>query len=100
MRELVEWISNRGGIVDERDVLTGRRNIKTMEYAGLALQNLVDAELGDWLPSPPGKPGRPKRSFHLHQPVSDCRTSINPSRNGNCADADTADKQETTRLQI
>ena len=102
LRELAEWVRNRGETVTARDVLTGRRNIKTADHAELALQNLVDAGYGDWIESDPGTPGRPTRRFQLVSTVSVCKTPANPSENGNCADADTADdpKPKTKRLAI
>ena len=69
MRELTEWIRNRGGIVTAREVQQGRRSIKTAEHAELALQNLIDVGYGDWIPSEPGKPGQPTRRFQLRDPV-------------------------------
>ncbi len=64
-RRLVEWIERRGQPVTPRDVQQGCRWLKGPGEAERALQSLVEAGAGTWLPSPKGQPGQPTRRFQL-----------------------------------
>ncbi len=83
-RELAEWIKNRGGAVTARDVVTGKRSVKTTEQATERLNLLEAAGYGVWRDIPTtGKGGRPSRKFVL------CRQR-NPHQSNesdSCADA-------------
>ena len=64
-RRLVEWIERRGQPVTPRDVQQGCRWLKGSGEAEKALQSLVKAGAGTWLPSPKGQPGQPTWRFQL-----------------------------------
>jgi len=67
LRQLAEWILQRGGKVRERDVVAGRRTVQTTGQAELLLQSLVSAGYGDWQSVPTNEcGGRPTREFVLH----------------------------------
>jgi hypothetical protein len=67
VRELLEWVARRGGQVSAKEMIDTRRNLyPTAEEAEVALQALVAAGLGEWVPVDPGpKGGRPTRVFRL-----------------------------------
>jgi len=47
-RELCEWIAQKGGRVRSRELVSGRRDVKTATDADGQLQELVNAGLGRW----------------------------------------------------
>ena len=64
-RQLVEWITRKGGTVTAREVQQGCRWLKAPGAAETALEALVKAAQGTWLTSPAGQPGQPTRRFKL-----------------------------------
>ena len=64
-RRLVEWIERRGRPVTSHEVQQGCRWLKGSGEAEKALQSLVNAGMGTWLPSPKGQSGQPTRRFKL-----------------------------------
>ena len=65
-RRLVEWIESKGHPVTVREVQQGCRWLKGPGEAERALQSLVEAGAGSWLPSPKGQPGHPTRRIKLN----------------------------------
>lgn len=65
--ELAEWIDRKhAGEVYPRDLISGRRSIKTATDAEEALGSLVKAGFGSWVPKPAGpRGGPPTRLFRL-----------------------------------
>jgi hypothetical protein len=64
--ELVDWIAARGGHVSIRELQQGRREFDKAEEAERALNRLVAAGRGHWVPVPPGpQGGQPTQRFHL-----------------------------------
>lgn len=69
-RELVEWICSQGGTVSVRDVQRGlTRYRKCQETAEVALNQLVERNLGLWQAKPTDgiRGGRPTRFFRLNR---------------------------------
>jgi hypothetical protein len=66
-RELLEWISTHGGEISVRDVLVALRSrYGTAESVRAALDELVAAQAGEWVPAAAGpKGGRPSERFRL-----------------------------------
>jgi hypothetical protein len=63
-RELAEWIgARRGGVVTPRELVQGRRELKTVEAAEAALAALAGAGYGDWRLTPTAT--KPRREFVL-----------------------------------
>ncbi|MEQ8850137.1 DUF3987 domain-containing protein [Botrimarina sp.] len=93
--KLVAWIEAKGGVVTARDVQRGRRNLKTIEDVEKALDKLVAAERGEWLPFEIGeKGGQPSRKFKL----TGASTPTQPAEHrglGGSVDVDTLAKRET-----
>ncbi len=67
-RELCDWIAGKGGAVAPRDLERSFRRYRGNEAAGRALQDLVDAGLGEWVKEPHdgerGRPADPRSKFH------------------------------------
>ena len=64
LTQLVEWIKARGGRVRARDVVAGRRDIKTADAADELLTTLANAGYGRW-ENAGGQRGREAREFVL-----------------------------------
>lgn len=65
-RELLAWISQRGGLVSIRDLQRGQRRFKTSDDARAAIDALVEAGHGEWVEIKPSKTGgRPSRCFKI-----------------------------------
>jgi hypothetical protein len=62
---LVRWIERYGGETTARDAQTNCRWLKRPGAAEAALDELVKAGAGIWIPTPPGTPGKPTRRFLL-----------------------------------
>jgi hypothetical protein len=86
-RELVEWITRKGGSVTARDVQQGRREFKKAPEAEEALDELVKARHGQWEPTPPGRRGQPTRRFVLSTVYGN---TLNQPENSNTVDVDTS----------
>ena len=66
LRSLADWIRLRGGIVRPSDLVSNRRDTKTVVQAELNLRRLISAGLGKWNDVPTGPHGgRPTREFVL-----------------------------------
>jgi hypothetical protein len=67
-RELVEWIESLGGKATTRDLRNSwRGRYPTVDDAETALNDLVEAGLGEWQHCTAGQQGgRPSRVFHLY----------------------------------
>ena len=101
-RELADWIRAKGGSVTVRDVVAGKRSIRTAAEATERLTALESAGYGTWQDIPTtSKGGRPSRKFVLSG-VSVSETPPKPEENDSCADADTADVQKvkTKRVEL
>ena len=94
-REMVDWITRKGGSVSAREVQQGHRQYRTSAEAEAALDELARAGYGGWEDVPPGpKGGRPSRVFRL----STLSTSTQPARTRDSegfVDVDTVDAPET-----
>jgi len=76
-RELVDWISRRGGEVKVREIQQGHRKYRTAADVEEILRKLEKAGYGHWNDIPPGpKGGRPTRVFRL----STVSTSTQPNK--------------------
>ena len=82
-RELAEWIDRRGGSVTVRDLQRGPREFRgDAEAAESALQELIEAGLGQWAHIPAGPVGgRPTRVFQLSGGGDGDTTPLNPGEN-------------------
>lgn len=88
-RRLVDWIQQRGGSVTVREVQQNHRRYATAQEARAALELLVEAEIGKWVPAPPGaKGGRPSEKFELVYSANVYETSTPDSANGGFVDVD------------
>ncbi|MCA9074632.1 MAG: DUF3987 domain-containing protein [Planctomycetaceae bacterium] len=66
IRSLAEWVRLRGGTARPSDLVSNRRDTRTVEEAEVMLQSLVSSGLGQWRNVPPGPHGgRPTREFVL-----------------------------------
>lgn len=66
LRDLADWIRLRGGTVRASDLVSGRRQIKTVQQAETMLNRLVEFDWGAWRSVPSTKSGgRPTREFVL-----------------------------------
>ena len=68
---LVRWIERYGGETTARDAQTNCRWLKRPGAAEAALDELVKAGAGIWIPTPPGTPGKPTRRFLLTGTTAD-----------------------------
>jgi hypothetical protein len=68
---LVHWIERRGGATTARDAQTNCRWLKRPNAAEAALDELVKAGAGSWVPTPAGTPGKPTRRFVLTGATAD-----------------------------
>lgn len=68
---LVHWIERRGGTTTARDAQTNCRWLKRPGAAEAALDELVRAGAGSWVPTPAGSPGKPTRRFVLAGATAD-----------------------------
>jgi hypothetical protein len=68
---LVRWIERYGGETTARDAQTNCRWLKRPGAAEAALDELVKAGAGIWIPTPPGTPGKPTRRFLLTGATAD-----------------------------
>lgn len=68
---LVHWIERRGGTTTARDAQTNCRWLKRPGAAEAALDELVKAGAGSWVPTPAGTPGKPTRRFVLAGATAD-----------------------------
>ena len=94
-RRLVDWIQRRGGSVTVREVQQNHRRYATAEEARAALELLVEAEIGKWVPPPPGpKGGRPSERFEVVYSANAYETSTPDSANGGFVDVDAVDRGE------
>ena len=95
-RELVEWITCKGGSVTTRDVQQGHRQYQTALEAEAVLNELVKAGHGDWHEIQSGpKGGRPTCDFRL----STSSTPTQPSKTGGSegfVDVDSVDTPDNT----
>ncbi len=101
-RELADWIKAKGGSITARELVSGKRMIKTADQATERLNALESAGYGNWQNVPTtGKGGRPSRKFVLAG-VSVSTTPPKPEENSSCADADSADtrKMKTKRVTV
>ena len=91
--ELLDWIRERGGTVSVRDLTHGLRRFRgNAAGAEAALDALVKAGKGEWVPVPPGpRGGPPTRVFRLLSSVPVTRTLPKPGRNGGSGDGDGLD---------
>jgi putative DNA primase/helicase len=91
--ELREWILERGGTVTGRDLAHGLRRFRSNAAgAEAALDALVKAGYGEWVPVPPGpRGGRATREFRLLSSVPVTTTHAKPGRNGGSGDGDAMD---------
>ena len=66
LRQVAEWIQQRGGTVRARDLVSGRRDIESTEQADELLQRLVENHFGSWRTvAPTERGGRPTRELML-----------------------------------
>jgi len=91
--ELLDWIREQGGTVTGRDLAHGLRRFRgDAAGAEAALDALVKAGSGEWVPVPPGsRGGRPTREFRLLSSVPVTTTLPKPGRNGGSGDGDGLD---------
>jgi hypothetical protein len=68
---LVHWLERRGGTTTARDAQTNCRWLKRPGAAEAALDELVKAGAGSWVPTPAGTPGKPTRRFVLAGATAD-----------------------------
>ncbi len=94
--ELLDWIEHRGGTVAPRDVSHGIRRFRgDTAGAEAALDALVKAGLGEWVPVPPGpRGGRATRVFRLLPSVTVTTTPAKPGDNWGSGDGVTQDLDE------
>ena len=79
-RELLDWVTRRGGSATVRDVQQGMRQYKSAESAEQALARLVVAGHGRWQPVPSGpNGGRPTQRFILHGVNGTSDLHVNPA---------------------
>ncbi len=87
LRQLVEWITRKGGTATSRDVSRSLRAYPTASEAEAALEGLVRAGIGRWVHDGHGAVGgRPVRRFILTGSRADTTPSETPA---DSADADT-----------
>lgn len=68
LRKLVNWIERKGGSVTPRDLCRNLSAYATVRDAEIALDGLVQENVGAWLDPAPGPTGgRPSRVFVLHR---------------------------------
>jgi putative DNA primase/helicase len=97
--ELLDWIQQRGGTVAPRDLAHGMRRFRgDVAGAEAALDALVKAGLGEWVPVPPGpRGGRATRVFRLLPSVTVTTTPATPRENNGSGDGDTQEVAEINR---
>jgi hypothetical protein len=88
----VEWIERKEESVTAREVQMGCRWLKESGAAEAALEQLVKAGWGNWVPTPPGQRGQPTRRFRLSAVNSN---SSLPGENRNSVGVDTVDVPES-----
>jgi hypothetical protein len=97
---LVDWITDRGGEVTTKELQrSNSRKYPTAEAATTALDNLVEAGLGQWQDKPSGpQGGRPTRVFLLSPMASDDTddTDETPGRPATVASDDTPCSSDDT----
>jgi hypothetical protein len=98
-RQLVEWITSRGGSVTPRDVQQGYRPLRASGAAEQALIQLVEAGAGSWQAVTTPSGGRSQRVFRLSTPPTVNKTAMIPEENGNCVDVDTGDVPESQAFE-
>ena len=101
-RELADWIKAKGGAMTARDLVAGKRRIKTVDEANERLNALEAAGYGSWQDIPTtSKGGRPSKKFVLLS-VSVSETPPKLEDINSCADADSADiqKVKTKRVEL
>ena len=82
-RQLIDLIERHGGSITPNDLRRRSRRLRTSEDAENALDELVEAGVGTWDDTQPGKAGgRPKRVFNLVSPVSVTETPAEDSASG------------------
>ena len=68
LRQAANWIAQKGGTIRARDLVSGRRDIKTIAEAEALLHLLVDARFGFWKQVPAGeRGGRATMEFKLFE---------------------------------
>lgn len=78
-RELAELIGRKGGKITARELMRSSRRFGTADEAETALDELVRAGLGRWVPQPPGpKGGSPTRVFWTVDALTVDGTPKNP----------------------
>jgi len=94
--ELRDWIEGRGGTVAPRELAHGMRRFRgDAAGAEAALDALVKAEFGEWVPVPPGpRGGRATRVFRLVPSVTVTTTSITPDGDDSYSDGDDGGQDE------
>lgn len=99
-RDLADWIRSKGGSITARNLVAGRRKIKTTGEAEQRLDALANAGFGTWENTPTtNKGGRPSRKFVLSS-VSVSETPSKPDETASCADADSAANVKTKRVAL
>jgi len=86
-RRLMEFVERKGGAATPRDVQQGCRWLKQSGAAQAALAQLVNANVGNWEPTPRGQPGQPTQRFRLFAAPTVYGTPPNPEPNGSTVDA-------------
>lgn len=91
--KLCDWIQGRGGTVTVRDLAHGLRRFRgNTDDAESALNALVKAKKGQWVPVPPGpQGGRATREFRLFSSNSVTTTDLKPGKNDSSGDGDAMD---------
>jgi hypothetical protein len=99
--ELLDWIWERDGHrATARELAHGLRRFRgDTARAEAALDALVKAGIGEWVPVPPGpRGGRATRVFRLLPRVTVTTTPAKPGRNGGSGDGDTCHTDEINHL--
>ncbi len=91
-RELITWISQRGGQTTARELQHGNRRYPTADAAEQALDGLARGNIGVWNNTPAGpKGGRPSRVFMLSTQLPSTKPRETPICGGSvdngCVDA-------------
>ncbi len=94
-RRLVDWLERRGGCATPREVQMGCRWLREPGAAEAALHQLVIADLGTWIPTPPGRRGQPTRRFCLSRPSTVNGNAPISGEEPNTVDVDSADAPDS-----
>jgi DNA polymerase-1 len=97
IRDLVEYIADRGGRVSLRDLRRANsRKWPSKEAAECSLQELVDQKLGHWEETPAPRPGRPHSKMFVLADLPSDKTDKTPWGEED-PDEDESDKTPDTR---